>query len=537
MIFQRPLLAAAVTMLLTSCASSSTISPAQTNAAVQRIDPDSLDDEHRKPDVSLAYKKVDGLELPMAVFLPSDRASLAERRPAIVCIHGGAWSGWRGGDCAAWDGGIFARHARYFSARGAVAVTISYRNVFQPGKDKAAFEKGPGLSDLIADCRAALRYLRKNADRFGIDPNRIAVIGDSAGGHLAACLGTIDRFDDPDEDLATGAMANLVITCNPITDLTDPAWFGYVHETPRAWEAGQTLSREARAKAVSPLWNVSAKSAPTLAIHGLKDGIVNPRHSAELREALQKAGVPGELVTLPEASHAFVLLGYRSTGAAWLAVMRSIDRFLVKNGYLAGEPVIGGPAPRGLLTTLIGDRLAEGRIPGTNGLALLAPDPKKPGVTTVEVVADPSRHHVLKIGKGNDGLALTGQGSLGTVGSVSLWINPAKSGGTLVRRSVGTDIATGYKLSLSNKGALTFQVAGVTLTAAAPPLNSWSHVVASIAPDRAALYIDGKLVAEQSLDGAVLIGVHLAVGESYAGLLSDLQLFDGPPPPKTIATP
>jgi hypothetical protein len=97
-----------------------------------------------------------------------------------------------------------------------------------------------------------------------------------------------------------------------------------------------------------------------------------------------------------------------------------------------------------------------------------------------------------------------------------------------VRRSVWTNPATGYKLSLGNKGALTFQVAGVTLTAAAPPMNAWSHVFALVAPDRASLYLDGKLVAEQLLNGAVLIGMHLVVGEGYTGLLSDLQLSDGP---------
>jgi acetyl esterase/lipase len=509
---------------------------AQTAISVaQTIDPDSLDNERRRPDLSLAYKTVGGLDLPMAVFLPANRTSLAERRPAIVGIHGGAWSGWRGGDCATWDGGIFAPHARYFSARGAVAVTISYRNVFAPGKDKAAFGSGPGLVDLLADCRAAVRYLRKNADRFGIDPDHIAVVGDSAGGHLAACLGTIDHFDDPGEDLATSALANLVVACNPITDLTDPAWLPYVHETPRNWDKGQTLSLDDRAKAISPLWNVSDKSAPTLVIHGIKDTIVQPRHSSDFQQALQKAGVRSELSTLPEATHAFVLLGYRSIGSDWLAVMNTIDRFLVDNGYLIGGPVVTGPSSRGLLTSIAGDRLADGRIPGTNGLALTVPDSQKPGVTTVEIVADPDRGQVLKLGKGSEGLALTGQNSLGSANSVSLWINPAKAGGTLVRRSVWASSATGYKLALNNKGALTLQVAGATLTADVAPLNQWSHVIASIAPDRASLYLNGKLVAEQPLHGAVLIGLHFVIGEGYTGLLSDIQLSDRPANPDSGA--
>ena len=165
-------------------------------------------------------------------------------------------------------------------------------------------------------------------------------------------------------------------------------------------------------------------------------------------------------------------------------------------------------------------------------MALVLPDAQKSGVTTVAVVEEAPRGRVLKIGKGSEGLALTGQHGLGTAGTVSLWIKPDKLSGTLVRRSVQTNPATGYKLSLGSKGALTWQVAGATLTASAPPVKAWSHVVAALSPDRAALYVDGKLVAEQVLTGAALIGTHLAVGENYAGLLSDLRLFDTPVGPE-----
>lgn len=525
------------TALLALCFFASPPAHAGAEAMVQRIDPDSLVNEARAPDVRLAYKQVDGLELPMAIFLPANRASLADRRPAVLCIHGGAWSGWKGGDRTQWDGGIFAPHARYFAARGAVAVTISYRNVFQPGKDRSAFNQGPSLFDLLADCRSAMRFLRANAARFGIDPERIAVIGDSAGGHLAAGLGTIDRFDNPGDDTRISAMANLVIACNPITDLTDPAWLNYIHETPRPWEGGTVLSREARAKAISPLWNVSKKSAPTLAIHGLKDGIVNPRHSADLQQALEKAGVRSELSTIPDASHAFVLLGYRSTGAEFLAVMRTIDRFLVDSGYLTGAVDVSGPPPRGLVTGIVGNLIVNGKVAGTNGLDLLPPDATKPGTTTVQVVEDTVRGKALKLSKGSGGLTLSGHPALGTAGAVSLWIKPDAASGTLVSRNIGGNCATGFKLSLGKKGAITWQVAGSTLTTEAPPANAWSHLIASADATRATLWLNDRLVAEQSLKDATLIGGQLVVGESYAGLLSDVRIFDQAIEPKAAATP
>jgi acetyl esterase/lipase len=502
----------------------------ESGAADSTIDPAIFASDQRPPDVRLAYQKVNGIELPMAVFLPEKHAT-TERRPAILLIHGGAWSAWRGGDRTAWDGGVFAPHARYFAHRGMVAASISYRNVPQPGKEPAAFEAGPGLADLIADCRSAVRFLRLNAGRFGIDPARIAVIGDSAGGHLAAALGTINRFDNIGDDIKTNAMANLVIACNPITDLGDPRWFTYLQQSPRPTE--EKTTREDRAKAVSPLWNVTKDSAPTLAIHGLADTIVLPRHSSDLIERLKQSGVAGELVTIPGASHAFVLLGYRSTGSEFLNVMRDIDSFLVRAGYLQGKVNFESPAPHGLLTRIAGDQFANSRIPGTGGFALCA----QAGVTNVSIVEDEQRGRALKLGKGNEGLTLTGPGSLGAAGSVSLWIKPDKLAGTLVRRSVENNVATGYKLAFGKEGVLTWQVAGVTLTASAPPVGQWTQVTASLATDRAALYLNGKLAAEQALTNAMLIGSNLVVGENYSGALSDFQLWAAFVPSVTATPP
>jgi hypothetical protein len=246
---------------------------------------------------------------------------------------------------------------------------------------------------------------------------------------------------------------------------------------------------------------------------------------------MAKAGIRSELTTIPETSHAFVLLGYRSTGSEFLAVMRGIDRALVGAGYLAGKVVFDSRKPRGLVTRVRGDQLEDGRIRGTNSTNLLTPDPGKPGVTTVTGVEDAERGKVLKISKGTEGLVLTGCGDLGAAGAVSLWIKPESDSGTLLSRMIGSSAATGYKLILGKKGVLTWQVAGVTLTAGAPPLNRWSHVLVSLAPDRAVLCLNGAIVAEQRLNDAVLIGSRFVVGENYAGLISDLEIFDQPGKP------
>lgn len=489
------------------------------------IDPDGLDDDRWQPDQRVAYKRVDGLDLPMALFLPKDRSSIKERRPAVVCIHGGAWSGWRDDDWQTWEGGILVPHARYFSARGAVGVTISYRHVPRPDKEKVAFEKGPSLFELYADCRSAVRYLRQNADRFGIDPKRIAVIGDSAGGHLAACLGTIDRFDEPGEEKSVSAMANLTIPCNPITDLLDPKWLNYVPETPRAWEGDTPLSREDRAKAISPSWNVTSASVPSLLLHGLADRVVLPVHSADLQKRMQQVGVRCEQFTLPEASHAFILFGYKSTGKEFLAALQAIDRFLVSAGYLAGEVTFSCSKPGGDGARIPCDRLVNGALLGSQGVALRVATSKDERASTVAIVEDAQRGRVLKVGKGRGGLVLTGHPSLGTASTVSLWLMPQEATGVIVRRHATWGNALGFTLSMEKKGTLTLNVAGVTLATVAPAAKMWSHVALSIGPDRAVLYLNGKQVAEKTLDGVVLLGPRIRLAENYAGLISDIRIL------------
>ena len=256
-----------------------------------------------------------------------------EKRPALVLIHGG---GWRGGDPS-----VFFPAAKYFASRGLPSFSIGYRLV-GPGTND------PSVSDCLADCRAALRYLRSHASEYGIDPERIAVLGDSAGGHLAACLGTIP---DPQDAPGVSSAANLMIPCNPIVDLgpgegNTNTWFrliqkGQAMEKNPAPEAlVPTPEQISLAASVSPIAFVSGKSAPSLLIHGLDDTVVSPDQSRRLDDALRKAGVPSELVLVPGARHAFILPRYTATEAQVDAAMTTVDRFLVSRGYLNGTPTL-----------------------------------------------------------------------------------------------------------------------------------------------------------------------------------------------------
>jgi acetyl esterase len=271
-------------------------------------------------------------------FLP-EGVNSGEPRPALVLIHGG---GWTGGDPS-----VFFPAARYFASRGVASFSIGYRLVRSGTND-------PTVADCLADCRSAVRYLRTHAREYGIDPNKIAVLGDSAGGHLAACLGTIP---DPQDTSGVSSKANLVLPCNPIVDMgpgegnTNP-WFRLIQKgaamekKPSVESVAPTAEQVTMAKSLSPIAFVSSSAAPALLMHGLDDTVVPADGSQCCAEALRESGVPVELVLIPGARHAFILPKYTASEQQVVEAMLLADRFLIKKGYLSGEPKLTiSPSP------------------------------------------------------------------------------------------------------------------------------------------------------------------------------------------------
>jgi len=271
-------------------------------------------------------------------FLPKDTKQ-GDKRPALVLIHGGAWH--------APGASMFYPAAKYYASRGIPSFSIDYRGIQKE-------TNGVGIPEILSDCRAAMRYLRSHASDYGIDPDKIAVLGDSAGGHLAACLGTIP---DPQDANGVSSAANLMIPCNPIVEMgpgegNTNSWFRLIQRgaamerkpTPEA--IVPTPEQIAVAKSVSPMAFVSTKSAPALVMHGLDDFVVTPEQSRKFAEDLKAAGVPVELVLIPGARHAFILPKYTASEQQVVETLITIDRFLAKNGYVTGEPtLVMSPAP------------------------------------------------------------------------------------------------------------------------------------------------------------------------------------------------
>lgn len=260
----------------------------------------------------------EGRTLRVYQFPPAQPSSAP--RPAVVWIHGGAW---RGGSPE-----VFFAHARYFATRGAVGFCIEYRLITPEALE---------VADCVADCRAAIRYLRANAAELGIDPRRIAVGGDSAGGHLAAALATL-------EDTDNASRPDALLLYNPVLDLTEQDWIRFVLGGPNL--NNKSLPRHdspediARAAALSPVLHVRPGQPPALLVHGLDDKVVPPSQAWRFATAAKAAGNRCDLQMLPATSHAFIVPRYKSPESDVVSAIRAADTFLVSLGWLEGAATL-----------------------------------------------------------------------------------------------------------------------------------------------------------------------------------------------------
>ena len=211
--------------------------------------------------------------------------------PLAVYIHGGGWnSGNRQAD------GYYQLARQRLLAQGVAVASIDYR--------LAPKHRFPAM---IHDVTYAVRYLRKNAGRMKVDPDRIAAFGTSAGGHLASLLGTIDDSAGFDVGALTSVPSRVKAVVDIVgpADLTDPA-FPQVTDIgiQRAFGVvGGTPGDPALLKA-SPVTYVSPGDAPFLLVHGTEDELVPYAQSVSFARRLQSAGVRAELVTVRGGSHA-----------------------------------------------------------------------------------------------------------------------------------------------------------------------------------------------------------------------------------------
>jgi acetyl esterase/lipase len=243
-------------------------------------------------DPNVVYRRASGTELKLDVYTPYPAAG---PRPTVIAFHGG---GWVEGSKEFATLGLLP-----YLERGFAAVNVGYR--------LGSVALAPAA---VEDCRCAVRWVVENAQKRGFDPDRIVVMGWSAGGHLAltsGLLGVAAGFDSTcptsgEERWSSGGQGEVkvaaVVNWFGITDVADLLDGADAKHYAIEW-LGSRSDRRELAERLSPLKLVGAGAPPVLSIHGDKDPYVPYSHAVRLHAALDKAGVKNRLVTVEGGGH------------------------------------------------------------------------------------------------------------------------------------------------------------------------------------------------------------------------------------------
>lgn len=258
----------------------------------------------------IVYKVANGYDAKLDVYYPRNAEG---PRPTVVYIHGGGWTGGT-------KEGSILRILPYLQM-GFAAVNVEYR--------LARNSLAPAA---VEDCRCALRWVIRNAERYHFDTSKLVVTGHSAGGHLSLMTGILDPaagLDNEcpgDEELKVAAVVNFY----GITDVADLLQGPHQQRYAVAWLGGMP-DRQAVAKRASPLTYVRKGLPPILTIHGDADTTVPYSHATRLHKALDGAHIPNELLTIPGAGHG----GFNAEQT--LKIQHTISRFLKEHGLVAAQ--------------------------------------------------------------------------------------------------------------------------------------------------------------------------------------------------------
>ena len=256
---------------------------------------------------NITYVEREGGPLKADIYLPPGPGPF----PGVILIHGGGWAGGNKSDMG-W-------HARHLARGGYAVMAVQYRLAPQ--------HQFPAQ---IVDCQEAVRWFRRRAADYQLDPARLASFGYSAGGHLACLLGTAgpdDCFDTPatpaheQQARKSPARVQAVVAGGAPCDLRvvppDAGFLAY-------WLGGTRRELPALYRRASPIIAVTPDDPPAFFFHGERDTVV-PRWTAEhMRNRLVAVGVPTELYVAEDKGH----LGTFWDPHAAQAALRFLDRVL-----------------------------------------------------------------------------------------------------------------------------------------------------------------------------------------------------------------
>lgn len=241
----------------------------------------------------ITYCEIAGEKLQLDMVRPTGEGPF----PAVVMIHGG---GWEGGSRAGYLGALPA-----MAKRGYVALTISYRLTKPDASGKAKYP----FPAAVNDCKCAIRWLRANAAKYKVDPDRIGVTGGSAGGHLSLMLGVTEASDGLEGE---GGYADQSSKVQAVVNVFGPT------DMPHIWKSkggaapiverflgGKLDAIPDVYKKSSPISYVKKDLPPILTIHGTADTLVPPDQAERFDKAMREAGAQHTLLLLNGQGHGF----------------------------------------------------------------------------------------------------------------------------------------------------------------------------------------------------------------------------------------
>ncbi len=285
-------------------------------APSEATDPQALHINGSRPFV---YKTAGGADLRLHVFSPAAHKP-GDKSPAAVFFYGG---GWLFGDIRRYQA-----QATHLALHGMVTVLVDYR---------VKCRNASTIMDSVSDAKSAMRWVRGHAAELGVDTGRIAAVGSSAGGQMAAATALIADFDDP-ADPKIDPRPNALVLYNPGLDMASPA---VVRSLTTMW--GKAVAD--RARDLSPMDHLDHGLPPTIIFQGTGDKIVSPETAEDFCKRAKARNSKCEVVLYPGAPHGFteVWLGLEdaSIGAkteGWQEdTSRRTDAFLTKLGWLSAQ--------------------------------------------------------------------------------------------------------------------------------------------------------------------------------------------------------
>ncbi len=255
--------------------------------------------ESNDPDQKIEFKTFKKSGIKLHVFKP-EKWKESDKRTAIVFFFGGGWTGGTPKQ--------FYPHCQHLSKKGLIAISAEYRT-----------KKSHGVEPMqcVVDGKAAIRWVRANANVLGIDPKKVVAAGGSAGGHVAACTGTVSGFESGDLKLSSVPVA--LILFNPVCD-TSPAGYGN-NRLGKNW------------KEISPLHHINKKTPPTCIFHGSADTTVPFDNVLQFKKRMNEIGLRCELHTYDGKKHGFFNFG-RGDGTAYTDTVSKMDAFLDALGLI-----------------------------------------------------------------------------------------------------------------------------------------------------------------------------------------------------------